>query len=196
MTNLEERLNKLEAVVKQPTFRQNVGKANEVSYWVFDYPPEEELVVRERIDFLKRKNNKSTDGFELVVYNLYDIIIDHLESKGFLAKCEEIEKRRGLSRMASAVQQSLKITAEDNLLVKYIAEHTPEDAVIFLVGIGKCYPLLQAAEVFNKVLYNMPREFANVPMVLFYPGTYTEQELIIFNKLKEDNYYRAFRIVR
>jgi len=33
-------------------------------------------------------------------------------------------------------------------------------------------------------------------MVLFYPGTYTEQELIIFNEYPEDNYYRAFRLVR
>ena len=42
----------------------------------------------------------------------------------------------------------------------------------------------------------MPAAYNKVPMIIFYPGTYTEQELILFNKIHEANYYRAFRIVR
>ena len=167
-----------------------------MNYWVFDYPPERELDVRERIAYMKNKNSKGSDGFELVVFDLYDLIMDHLESKNFIKKCEDFEQQKGFARVAAAVQRTLKITDKDNLIVSYIAEHVPENAVVFLTGIGKCYPLLQAPEVFNKVLYNMPQEYAAVPMVLFYPGTYTEQELVVFNELKEDNYYRAFRIVR
>ena len=196
MASLEERLDQLEAAIRKPSFRQNKGKANEVNYWVFDYAPEKELDVRERISYLKSKNTKGTDGFELVVFDLYDIIMDHLESKNFVSKCESFEVKKGIAYVATTIQRTLKITDKDNLIVKYIVEHTPENAVVFLTGIGKCYPLLQSPEVFNKVLYNMPQEFADVPMVLFYPGTYTEQELIVFNELKEDNYYRAFRIVR
>ena len=196
MESLEKRLDQMESIIRKPSFRQNKGKANEVSYWVFDYPPEKELEVRERIEYLRNKNEKETDGFELVVYDLYDLIINHLEKKGFIEKCESFEKEGGFSRVATAVQHTLKITDKNNLMVKYIVEHTPKNAVVFLTGIGKCYPLLEAPEVFNKILYNMPQEFAEVPMVLFYPGTYTEQELIVFNELKEDNYYRAFRIVR
>lgn len=196
MASLEKRLDQMEAIIKKSTFRQNRGKANEVNYWVFDYSPERELEVRERIEYLKNKNTKGTDDFELVIFDLYNLIMDHLESKKFIEKCEEFEKKKGFSRVASAVQHTLKITDKDNLIVKYIIEHTPENAVVFLTGIGKCYPILQSPEVFNKVLYNMPQEFAATPMVLFYPGTYTEQELVVFNELKEDNYYRAFRIVR
>lgn len=196
MASLEERLDELEATIKKPLFRQSRGKANEVNYWVFDYPPEKELEVRERIAYLKSKNMKGTDGFELVVFDLYDLIMDYLESKNFIEKCEDFEEKKGLARVVSAVQHTLRITDKDNLIVKYIIDHTPENAVVFLTGIGKCYPLLQSPEVFNKVLYNMPQEFAAVPMILFYPGTYNEQELVVFNKLKEDNYYRAFRIVR
>lgn len=196
MASLEERLDQLETAIKKPSFRQNKGKANEVNYWVFDYPPEKELEVRERIAYLRNKNTKGTDGFELVVYDLYDIIMDHLESKNFVSKCKDFEGKKGISYVATTIQRTLKITDKDNLIVRHIIEHTPENAVVFLTGIGKCYPLLQSPEVFNKVLYNMPQEFAAVPMILFYPGTYTEQELVVFNELKEDNYYRAFRIVR
>ena len=196
MANIAERLDQMEASVRKPSFRQTKGKANEVNYWVFDYDPKDELIVRERIEYLKNKNLKSTDGFELVVFDLYDLIIDHLQKKNFMEKCYAQEKMRGIKKVQDAIQHTLKITDKENLIVQHIAENTPENAVVFLAGVGKCFPLLQAPEVFNKILYNMPQTFASVPMALFYPGTYTEQELIIFNEHPEDNYYRAFRLVR
>lgn len=196
MANIAERLDQMEASVRKPSFRQTKGKANEVNYWVFDYDPKDELIVRERIEYLKNKNLKSTDGFELVVFDLYDLIIDHLQKKNFMEKCYAQEERRGIKKVQDAIQHTLKITDKENLIVQHIAENTPENAVVFLSGVGKCFPFLQAPEVFNKILYNMPQTFASVPMVLFYPGTYTEQELIIFNEYPEDNYYRAFRLVR
>jgi len=196
MANIDERLDQMEVLIRKPSFRQTKGKANEVNYWVFDYAPEDELTVRKRITYLKNKNFKGMDGFELVIYDLYDLMIDHLQKKKFMSKCYEQEKKYGIKKIQDAVQHTLRITDKNNLIVQYIVENTPKNAVVFLTGVGKCFPLLQAPEVFNKILYNMPQSFSNVPMVLFYPGTYTEQELIIFNKYPEDNYYRAFRLVR
>lgn len=40
MADLTERLDQMEEAIKKPTFRQSLGRANEVNYWVFDYPPE------------------------------------------------------------------------------------------------------------------------------------------------------------
>ena len=31
---------------------------------IFDYPPEKELEVRERIEYMKHKNSKGTDGLD------------------------------------------------------------------------------------------------------------------------------------
>lgn len=196
MENIEERLGQMEMLIKKSSFRKTNGKANEVNYWVFDYAPEDELTVRDRIAYLKNKNLKGMDGFELVVFDLYDLMIDHLQRKNFMEKCYAQEEKYGIEKLQNAIQHTLKITDKENLLVKYIAENTPENAVVFLTGVGKCFPLLQAPEVFHKILYNMPKAFVKVPVVLFYPGTYTEQELIIFNEYPEDNYYRAFRLVR
>ena len=169
MASLEERLDRLEAAIKKPSFRQNKGKANEVNYWVFDYPPEKELEVRERIAYLRNKNTKGTDGFELVVYDLYDIIMDHLESKNFVSKCKDFEGKKGISYVATTIQRTLKITDKDNLIVRHIIEHTPENAVVFLTGIGKCYPLLQSPEVFNKVW--QLRHAANWPQIDKFMGS-------------------------
>ena len=192
MASIQKRLDEMEASIKKPSFRQSSGRANEVNYWVFDYPPEYELEVRERVEYLKKKNQKGVDGFELVVFDLYDIIMDYLEKEDFLEQCYRFEKRRGLDRITKAVNSAMKINDDDSYIVQYIRDHTPENAVVFLTGIGKCYPILRS----HKVLNNLHQAFVRVPVVMFFPGTYDEQELVLFNEIKDDNYYRAFRLVK
>ena len=60
MANIEERLEQMELMIKKPSFRQTKGKANEVNYWVFDYAPEDELTVRNKISCLKNKKDRKS----------------------------------------------------------------------------------------------------------------------------------------
>lgn len=191
MNTLEERLDKAEAMIKKPSFRENKGLGNEVGYYIFDYPPEQELLVRERVEYIRKKNEQSNDEYRIVVFDLYEIIIEILKEKGYLEKCYEFEKKRGFDRITKAVGNMLRITAKDSLIVNYIRERTPEKAIVFLVGIGKCYPILRSHTVLN----NLHQVIDNVPVVMFYPGKYDGQELILFGELKDDNYYRAFKLV-
>ena len=191
MNTLEERLDKEEALIKKPSFRKNKGLGNEVGYYIFDYPPEQELLVRERVEYIRKKNEQSDDEYRIVVFDLYEIIIEILKEKGYLEKCYEFEKKRGFDRITKAVGNMLRITAKDSLIVNYIRERTPEKAIVFLVGIGKCYPILRAHTVLN----NLHHVIDNVPVVMFYPGKYDGQELILFGEIKDDNYYRAFKLV-
>lgn len=192
MADLNERLDEMENLIKKPSFRQSSGRANEVNYWVFDYPPERELEVRERVEYLKNKNSRGTDEFELVVFDLYEIIMTYLEENDFLEQCYKFEEKKGLERIVKAVGNALKINDDDSYIVQYIRNNTPEDAVVFLVGIGKCYPILRS----HKVLNNLHQGFNKAPVVLFYPGVYSEQDLVLFVEIKDDNYYRAFKLVK
>ena len=192
MADLNERLDKMEDAIRKPSFRQNSGRANEVNYWVFDYPPEKELEVRERIKYMQKKNAKGGEEFELVVFDLYDIIIDFLENNDFMEACYQFEQKKGLDRITKAVSNALKINDEDSYVVQYIKDHTPENAVVFLTGVGKCFPILRS----HKVLNNLHQAFVRVPVVMFFPGIYNEQELILFGEIKDDNYYRAFKLVK
>ena len=191
MNTLEERLDKAEAMIKKTSFRKNKGLGNEVGYYIFDYPPEQELLVRERVEYIRKKNEQSDDEYRIVVFDLYEIIIEILKEKGYLEKCYEFEKKRGFDRITKAVGNMLRITAKDSLIVNYIRERTPEKAIVFLVGIGKCYPILRSHSVLN----NLHQVIDNVPVVMFYPGKYDGQELILFGEIKDDNYYRAFKLV-
>ena len=191
MNTLEARLDQAEAMIKKPLFRKNKGLGNEVGYYIFDYPPEQELLVRERVEYIRKKNEQSDDEYRIVVFDLYEIIIEILKEKGYLEKCYEFEKKRGFDRITKAVGNMLRITAKDSLIVNYIRERTPEKAIVFLVGIGKCYPILRSHTVLN----NLHQVIDNVPVVMFYPGKYDGQELILFGEIKDDNYYRAFKLV-
>ena len=191
MMTLEERLNKAETMMQKPSFRQNKGLGNEVGYYIFDYPAEQELFVRERIEYIRKKNEQSGDEYRVVVFDLYDIIIEILKDKGYLEKCYDFEKKKGFERITKSVGNMLRITAKDSLIVNYIRERTPEKAIVFLVGIGKCYPILRSHTVLN----NLHRVIDNVPVVMFYPGKYDGQELVLFSEIKDDNYYRAFKLV-
>ena len=55
MRDLNERLDEMEEKVRSSKLRQSSGRANEVNYWIFDYPPERELEVRERIKYMQNK---------------------------------------------------------------------------------------------------------------------------------------------
>lgn len=192
MRDLNERLDEMEEKVRNPQLRLSSGRANEVNYWVFDYPPEKELEVRERIKYMQNKNAKGGEDFELVVYDLYDIIIDFLEKNGFMEDCYKFEQKKGLERITKAVNNAMKINDDDSYIVQYIRDNTPANAVVFLTGVGKCFPILRS----HKVLNNLHQAFVKVPVVMFFPGVYNEQELILFGEIKDDNYYRAFKLVK
>lgn len=191
MIRIHERLDLAQELIKSESFRRNKGLGNEVGYYIFDYHPSQELIIRERINYMKTKNSYGADGFELVVFDLYDLIIDILESEDFLEQCFRFEKSRGLDHIVKVVGRLLLLNNDRNLIVQHIEEKTPEDAVVFLTGIGKCFPILRS----HKVLNNLHQSIDRVPVVLFYPGKYDGQELILFETIKDDNYYRAFKLV-
>jgi len=191
MQSTQVRLETAEKMIREPSFRQNKGLGNEVGYYVFDYPAKEELAVREWVRYWQGKNNPAVDGFRLVVFDLYEIMIEMLEQEEFLEQCYKFEKKHGIDRITAAVGRMLKLSDDSGgIIVDYIKEQTPENAVVFLIGVGKCYPVLRS----HKVLNNLHQVFDSVPVVLFYPGKYDGQELVLFENIKDDNYYRAFKL--
>ena len=191
MGKIEERFDLLKQKINSPKFRENRGLGNEVGYYIFDYPAEKELYVREQVDRMYKQSVSSSDEYKIIVFDLYDIMIEILDNKKYLEKCYAMEKKNGLEKVSRAVSNMMKVNSTDGMIVHYIQEHTPEKAIIFITGIGKCYPIIRSHTVLN----NLHLVIDNVPVVLFYPGSYDGQELVLFDEIKDDNYYRAFRLV-
>ena len=189
--DIDEKLSKIEPKIKKPSFLENKGLSNEVGYYIFDYDPKYELKVREEVLRIKNKINNSSYAFSIVEFDLYEIIIDILNNKGYLEEVFLFEEEDGLDFSIDAIISLLKLNSDDNLIVNYIVEKTPENCVVFLTGVGKAYPILRSHNVLN----NLHQKLDEVPVVLFFPGKYSGRDLILFNTIEGSNYYRAFPLI-
>ena len=186
-----ERLDKIWDRISDQDFLANRGVANEVRYYVFDYEPCDELIIRDKIKALKKQNNPDTDGFQIIEFDLYEMVISILEEKGYIDKCVKFEEQKGMEYLYTAVTKMLRLTNDDNLIVNRILESTPENAVVFLTGVGKVFPFVRSHNVLN----NLHQVLDSVPVVMFYPGTWNGQSLSLFGTITDGNYYRAFPLI-
>jgi len=192
LKTLEEKLIMIEEVISDENFRKNKGLSNEVGYYIFDYPAKEEIKVRKYLENLKNKNKSKPQGYELKIYDVYDIMLDLIEEEGLMDSCIEMEENEGLDYLISAVNDILRIDYDDNYFNTYIEENTPDNSVVFITGVGKIFPFARAHGILNK----LHLIFDRAPVVLFYPGKYDGQSLMLFSEFKDENYYRAFPLIR
>ena len=96
----EERFEILKQKIKSPKFLENRGMANEVGYHIFDYPAEDEMYVREQVKIIQKRSEEANDEYKIIVFDLYDIMIEILEKKKYLEKCYAMEKKNGFARTA------------------------------------------------------------------------------------------------
>lgn len=190
---LDERLNLIEDKISEKSFRENKGLGNEVGYYIFDYNPKDELFVRNHVQYLKDKINNSNKGFKVIEFDLFHLMIEVLQDEGYLEAFFELEKDNGFFEMADNLVETLGLdeTNELNLIISKILAEDLTDSVVFLTGVGKCHPIIASHNILN----NLHQVLDSVPVILFYPGEYSGQDLRLFNTLDTKNYYRAFHLV-
>lgn len=193
MKNINKRLDEIKYKITESSFRANKGLGNEIGFYIFDYDPEHEILVREHISTLKKEMDRDFKDIKIKEFDLYEIMIKVLDEKGYLDKNFEMEKKKDSEYVFRATEKTLRLTSQgkDNKIVQYIIENTNPDEIVFLTGVGKVWPIIRSHTVLN----NLHRAVDHVPVVLFFPGTYDGQSLILFNEIKDDNYYRAFQLV-
>ena len=191
MKDIYHRLDEILPKIVEPDFRKNKGLGNEIGFYIFDYNPEEELIVRDRVKDIK-KRGKSLYGLNIVEFDLYEIIIETLSNLGYLDRCFKMEELKGSEFvLLKAIKTSLRITEDDDLFLEYISSRLEGADIVFLTGIGKAWPIIRSHTILN----NLHRVVEEQPLVMFFPGTYDGGTLMLFNELKDDNYYRAFQLI-
>jgi hypothetical protein len=191
MKNIYQRLDEIFPIIMDRRFRENKGLGNEIGFHIFDYDPEDEIIVREHIEFLKQKiNNESTDIY-IKEFDLYEIMTEILESKGYLKKVFDMEREKGTSAILRPIKNTLRLTQKNDLVVEYIRDRVEINDIVFLTGVGKIWPIIRSHTILN-VLHSV---IDHVPLIMFYPGTYSGQDLCFCNEIHDQNYYRAFKLV-
>ncbi len=189
--DIYERLDKILPKIQEKRFRENKGLGNEIGFYVFDYNPSDELIVRDHVKFLKEKINNDDYGFKIKEFDLYEITLDILNDKGYLNKILEMEKDKGTDYVINAVKKTLRLTQKNDMLIDYIKDNTNKNDIIFLTGVGKSWPIIRSHTVLN-TLHSV---IDDIPLIMFFPGNYDGLELKLFDEIKDDNYYRAFKLI-
>jgi hypothetical protein len=186
---LKERLNKILDRITSPEFLTNSGLGNEIGFYIFDYPPEYELEVRQHVQFVVEKASKRKPELRIAHINLFQVLVDYLKERGLLEKALVMQKEKGDEAMFKALKGPLQ---EGKIAKVFATVAQPEQIdFVFMSGVGNSYPLLRSHTLLN----NLHSLMGGTPLVVFYPGTYDGQGLSLFGKMKDNNYYRAFRLV-
>ena len=186
---LTDRLNQILPTITTFDFLSGKGLGNEIAFYIFDYDPEQELQIREHIKFLLKQLPKAAPDIKITHINLFDLILDYLKERKLLDKVLQMQLQKGDAAVQKALAAPLHAS---KLLPLFHKAADPENNDLVLVsGVGNVYPLLRTHSLLN----NLHPVMGQTPLVLFFPGSYDGQSLKLFGSLKDDNYYRAFKLI-
>ena len=187
--SLDERLNEILPKITSDDFLAARGIGNEIAFFIFDYPPEAELRVREHIHFLLEHIPKQKPGLRVKHVNLLEFIIEYMNQRKLLDRTFDLQKQKG---DAFVLRQLERILHPEKLVALFLEIVQPEEQDLVLVsGAGSVWPLLRTHSLLN----NLHPVMGTTPLVMFYPGRYDGQTLRLFGKIKSTNYYRAFQLI-
>jgi hypothetical protein len=200
-TKLTQRLNGILPKIISPDFLSGAGIGNEIPFYIFDYPAEEELSVRKHIHFLHHALAQEAPNLKFRHVNCLDLLTDYLESRGYLERSLAMESRKGTVETIKAIKGMASAEKLADFFKSQVLKDNPD--LVFLSGLGSAFPVVRTHELLN----NLHRHMRSIPLILFYPGVYNQKTLLLFgnnrlssevNKIKpadKSAYYRAFRLI-
>ncbi|MGE3194515.1 MAG: DUF1788 domain-containing protein [Microbacteriaceae bacterium] len=182
----------LAEVLASKRFLQMEGIGNEVPFFIYPYDPEDGLAVaaaKKRV-----KNKLAQQGVNVLEVNLYDVTVEMLQERGVWDRLLKLEAEQGKDAFIKPLQNMLDPATKLGPAIQAKIAGAPYD-VLFLTGIGEVFPYIRSHNVLN----NLQTIAGGKPMLMFFPGEYKQSSssgssLVLFGRLKDDNYYRAFDI--
>lgn len=185
MENIIDSLNKISFRLSEDSFLGNKGLSNEVGIHIFCYNPKYEQTVIAYFDKLKSTPNTS---FNLIECDLYKIFLKICEDKKVLNVIPKIEESKDKTFLITQLQN----IATPEVFVNYMKyEPHKYGDVLLITGVGKVYPFMRA----HNILDNIQHVFSDIPILVLYPGSFNGQEMNLFGKFHDSNYYRAFNLL-
>ena len=174
-------------ILSSPRFLNKEGLGGELPFFIHSFPVSKQTIVDANIQSLiKRLQNK---GIEILEINLYRLYMDILKRENIFEQIINQEKNLSKQRLLRVLSGPLNI---DSVVIPEIHHRLERSStkIIFLTGIGAAFPIIRSHTILN----NLQTLVGDLPLVMFFPGTYNNQSLTLFDRLKDDNYYRAHNL--
>lgn len=190
---LPEQEEHLFTVLSGRRFLEMEGLSNEVPFFIYPYQPEDALEVaaaKKRV-----KNRLAGAGVTVLEINLYDLSIELLKERGVWDRVLAIEPDQDKADFREMLQGMLDPQLHIAPAIRDRLALEQFD-IFFLTGIGEVFPYIRSHNVLN----NMQSIVTGKPMLMFFPGCYEQSDtlgssLVLFGRLKDDQYYRAKNIL-
>ena len=194
--SLASRLNEILPRITSPAFLSSEGIGNEIACYIFDYPPEDELLVREHLQMICERLASHHASLQVLHLNMFDTTLAYLERRGLLDRTIQMQATKGDAGVLKALQGPL---APERLRDFIDEEHRPSEHDLFLIsGMGSAWPMVHAHALLNC----LHRVVGRTPLVMFYPGSFDGTTLKLFGRIETatvtpgvKSYYRAFSLV-
>ena len=168
------------------------------NFYVFQYEPEKEYEIQRQLKELKDSLERPNNFIDLLAIDIYEEFIQFLKEQeiwgtSFLEEVLNTDKvdPDGATKMLTEQANSedfLKRLHEKIMKHKAIDDDKQRPFIIFY-GMGKMYPYLRTSTMLAKYeQYNLSSEYK---IIVFYPGQKDGNSFRLFNRLYDQNTYRA-----
>lgn len=192
--DLTQQEDHLLSVLSSRRFLRMEGLSNEVPFFIYPYDPVEALQVAQAKKRIK--NRLATEhGINVREINLYDLSVEILKERGVWQRVLELEPDQDKDDLRESLQGMLDPQLHIAPAIRSKIEDGSFD-IFFLTGIGEVFPYIRSHNVLN----NLQSVVTGKPMLMFFPGRYEQSDtlgssLVLFGRLKDDQYYRAKNIL-
>jgi len=194
MVDLNKQEAHLLAVLSGKRFLRMEGISNEVPFFIYPYAPEASLAVAQAKKRIKTKLS-TQHGITVREVNLYDLSVEILKERGVWERVLRVEPDQDKEDFRELLQGMLDPQLHIAPAIRAKIEDDAFD-IFFLTGIGEVFPYIRSHNVLN----NLQSVVTGRPMLMFFPGRYEQSDtlgssLVLFGRLKDDQYYRAKNIL-
>ena len=185
MSSVKEHLDVLKEFIQKPEFLEGKGLSNEVNIWFFCYLPEDEMAVKHFIRHISTDPNLSCN---LIECDLYKTFLECCGDIDILEAIPEMEEEDGSDYLLEQLHSNIR---DKEFVEKLSYEPHQKGDVLMLTGIGEVFPFMRV----HKLLEALQPHFSDVPILVMYPGEFDGRSVRLFNRLRPNEYYRAFNVI-
>ena len=109
------------------------GTANDLKFYIFDYNPKDEVLVRKETKKLLSLNP------DIVEFDLYEMMLEIIEEEGYMEDVLRMEPEYDKDLLLREVfQPLLSVEEEENAFLNMFKERIPDDGskIVLITGVG------------------------------------------------------------
>ena len=169
------------------------------NFFVYLYPADKELVLREQIEDIKENIKRPVNNVDVLTLDIFEEFCRFMDGQSFgkhpsyLNYMLEKDESR-----PDDVTKALLLKANSDDFMLYIHNRIMEHVskvdeyirpYVFLYGLGNIYPYLRTSNLLNR--YERYNRSERYKIILFYPGDQDGATFKLFGDLEDNHTYRA-----